>query len=116
MTTYSHYGVFILVALVILIAGCLEPPIQEPEVSVADISLSDVSLQKMTVNTTIVIFNPNPIGAKLNKVAFEIYYLDDGMKYLGHGEKTDIEVRDNGNTTVIIPVTIGQYTGITGNR
>jgi LEA14-like dessication related protein len=100
------FGSFLLVALCILIAGCMEPPIKEPTVTVGDIALSDVSLQAITVNTTVVISNPNPIGAKLNKVAFDVYYLDDGQNYLGHGEKTDIEVANNGNTTVTIPVII----------
>jgi LEA14-like dessication related protein len=99
-------GSFLLIALCIIIAGCMEPPIKEPSVTVGDIALSDVSLQAITVNTTVVISNPNPIGAKLNKVAFDVYYLDDGQNYLGHGEKTDIEVVNNGNTTVTIPVII----------
>jgi hypothetical protein len=66
----------------------------------------------MTVNTTVVIFNPNPVGARLNKVAFDVYYLDDIPRYLGHGEQTDIDVAGSGNTTVIIPVTIGNIQAI----
>jgi LEA14-like dessication related protein len=107
MTKSSVSCLFILIMGVMLIAGCMEPPIKEPVVTVGDIALADVSLQTMTVNTTVVIFNPNPIGAKLNKVAFDVYYLDDGQNYLGHGEKSNIEVKENGNTTVTIPVTIG---------
>ena len=100
-------GVFMLFVMFILIGGCMEPPIKEPAVSVQDIALSDVSLMTMTVNTTVVINNPNPIGAKLNRVAFDVYYLDDTENYLGHGERSDIEVKENGNTTITIPVTIG---------
>jgi LEA14-like dessication related protein len=107
MTKYALFGLILLIALLVLIAGCMDSPIKEPSVSVGDISLSDVSLRAMTVNTTVVINNPNPIGARLNKVAFDVYYLDDGQHYLGHGEKSDINVKENGNTTVIIPVTIG---------
>ena len=66
----------------------------------------------MTVNATVVIFNPNPIGAKLNKVAFDVYYLDDTPNFLGHGEQTDIDVISSGNTTVTIPVTIGNIQAI----
>jgi imidazole glycerol phosphate synthase subunit HisF len=64
------------------------------------------------VNATVVIFNPNPIGAKLNKVAFDVYYLDDTPNFLGHGEQTDIDVISSGNTTVTIPVTIGNMQAI----
>ncbi len=107
MTKSALFGLILLIPLLVLVAGCMEPPIKEPSVSVGDIALSDVSLRAMTVNTTVVIFNPNPLGARLNKVAFDVYYLDDGLNYLGHGEKSDIGVKENGNTTVIIPVTIG---------
>ena len=82
-------GIFILIAVFIFTAGCTEPPIKDPVVTVTDIGLSDITLQTMTVNATVVIFNPNPIGAKLNKVAFDVYYLDDTPNYLGRGEQTE---------------------------
>jgi LEA14-like dessication related protein len=100
-------GVFILFGLLILTSGCMEPPIQEPTVSVSDIAFSDISFQTMKINTTVIIYNPNPVGARLNKVVFDIYYLDGTRNYLGHGEQSDIDVISNGNTTVTIPVTIG---------
>lgn len=105
-------GIYILLTLVLLTAGCTEPPIKEPTVTVSDIALSDVSLQAMTVNTTVNIYNPNPVGAKLNKLAFDVYYLTDTRNYLGHGEKSNIEVKENGNTTVTIPVTIGNVQAV----
>lgn len=100
-------GPFILVALVLLTSGCMESPVQEPVVTVTDIAVSDLSLQTMTVNTTLNIFNPNPIGARLNNLVFDVSYPDGGRNYLGHGEKAAIEVNGNGNTTVIVPVTVG---------
>jgi LEA14-like dessication related protein len=100
-------GILLLFAVFIFTAGCMEPPIQEPSVSVSDIAVSDISLQALTVNTTITIFNPNPADAKLNKVAFDLYYLDDTRNYLGQGEQTNIDVIKNGNTTVTVPVTVG---------
>jgi LEA14-like dessication related protein len=105
-------GIFILYAIFILSAGCTEPPIKDPTVSVSNITLSGVTLQTMTVNATVVIFNPNPVGAKLNKVAFDVYYLDDIPNYMGHGEQTNIDVISNGNTTETIPVTIGNIQAI----
>ncbi len=105
-------AMFLLFVVFILIAGCAEPPIRDPVVSVSDIEVSDISVQTMTVNTTVVIFNPNPIGAKLNKVAFDVWYLDDTPNYLGHGEQSNIDVISSGNTTVTIPVTIGTIPAI----
>jgi LEA14-like dessication related protein len=99
--------ILLLFAILIFIAGCMEPPIQEPSVSVSDITVSDISLETIKVNTTVIIFNPNPIDAKLNKVALDLYYLDDTKNYLGHGEQSTIDVVKEGNTTVTVPVTIG---------
>ena len=107
MRTYILPGIFVLFTLLILFAGCTEPPVREPVVTVTDIGLSDVSLRTLTVNTTVTIYNPNPIGARVSKAAFDIYYLDDTAHYLGHGEQTNIVVRENGNTSVTVPVQIG---------
>jgi LEA14-like dessication related protein len=112
MNQLIRSGIFIIIAVFIFTAGCTEPPINDPVVTVSDIGLSDVTLQTMTVNATVVIFNPNPIGAKLNKIAFDVYYLDDTPNFLGHGEQTDIDVISSGNTTVTIPVTIGNIQAI----
>jgi LEA14-like dessication related protein len=105
-------SILLLFALLIFTAGCMEPliqepPIQEPSVSVSEITVSDISLEAIKVNTTIIIFNPNPIDAKLTKVVLDLYYLDDAQNYLGHSEQSTIDVIKNGNTTVDLPVTIG---------
>jgi len=107
MKPHLVYGVFLLFAVFILTAGCMESPLKEPTLTVDTISLSDVSLQTLTVNTTVTIFNPNPVGATLNKVAFDVYSVDETEHYLGHGEQTAIVVKENGNTTFTIPVKIG---------
>ena len=105
-------SVLLFFAILIFTAGCMEPfiqepPVQEPSVSVSDITVSDISLETIKVNTTIIIFNPNPVDAKLTRVALDLYYLDDAKNYLGHGEESTIDVIKNGNTTVNLPVTIG---------
>jgi len=100
-------GILLIAALFVVITGCSQPPVRQPTVSVSAIALSDVSLRTMTVNTTIVIFNPNPVGARLNRLAFDVWYTDGAEHYLGHGEQTAIDVKENGNTTVTVPVTIG---------
>ena len=102
-----HYGVFLVFSLFLLTAGCTQPALKEPVVTVGDISLSDVSFQAMTVNTTINVFNPNPVGADLRNVTFDVWYIDDAEQYLGHGEQSGIVVKENGNTSMTIPVRIG---------
>lgn len=107
MNRYILFGVFLIFGLFLFTFGCMEPPIKDPVVTVSDIALSDVSLETLTVNTTVIISNPNPIGARLNRAAFDVWYLDDTAHYLGHGEQTGIDVKEHGNTTVVIPVKIG---------
>jgi LEA14-like dessication related protein len=99
--------VFLVFFLFLLACGCSsEPPIKQPTVTVSDIELTDVSFRAMTVNTTVLIDNPNPFGANLNRIIFDVYYLDDTPRYLGHGERYEVDIHENGNTSLTIPVTI----------
>lgn len=109
MRTYLLSGIFLLFFLCILFAGCsTEPPVKPPVVTVADVTLSDVSLRTLTVNTTVNIFNPNPVGADLKRTVFDLYYVSGGSdQYLGHGELAQISIKESGNTSVTIPVKIG---------
>jgi LEA14-like dessication related protein len=105
-------GTFLLFAIFIFMAGCIglpvqEPPVQEPSVSVSDISVSEISLQALTVNTTIAIFNPNPVIGNLKNVTFDLYSVDDTRTYLGHGEQSNIDLVNNGTTNVTIPISVG---------
>ena len=97
----------VIIAIFILAAGCSQPALKDPVVTVGDITLSDVSLQAMTVNTTVNIFNPKPVGADLKNVAFDVWYQDDTPHYLGRGEQSGITVKENGNTSIAIPVRTG---------
>ena len=109
MRKYAISCVFLLFAAFILLAGCSsEPPVKPPVVTVTDVTLSDVSLRTLTVNTTVNIFNPNPVGADLRRTAFDLYYVTGGSdQVLGHGELNGFRVRESGNTSVTIPVKIG---------
>lgn len=109
MRTYVLSGIFLLFFLSLLFAGCsTEVPVKPPVVTVTDVRLSDVSLRTLTVNTTVNIFNPNPVGADLRRAAFDLYYATGGSdKYLGHGDLSGFSVRESGNTSVTIPVKIG---------
>jgi LEA14-like dessication related protein len=114
MITRLYSGVLVVFVVVILTAGCTQPALKDPVVTVGDIALSDVSLQAMTVNTTVNIFNPNPVGADLKKVAFDVWYLDDTPHYLGHGEQSGVTVKENGNTSITLPVRIGTVQAVQG--
>ena len=105
-------GSCFLLGLMLVVSGCTEPPVKDPVVTVGNITLSDVTLRTMKVNTTVTIFNPNPIGARMNRLAFDVYYLDGSRTLLGHGEKSDIDIRENGNTSIEIPVTISNVQAV----
>lgn len=98
--------VAILVAFTILLSGCSQEQVK-PTATVDDVSVKDISLQNLDLEVRVIVNNPNPVGAHLTKVAYDIYYLKDGeSNYLGHGEKKDIDIRKQGDTTITIPTTI----------
>lgn len=95
-----------LIAAALAVSGCTEE-LQKPTVSVSDITVSGITLQTLNLDARIIIDNPNPVGANLTKIAFDIYYLENGeSRYLGHGEKSNVEVRKQGPTPVIVPVVV----------
>lgn len=113
MRYLAHRMVFVLFFLFLLTCGCSsEPPVKQPVVTVSDLSLADVSLQSMTINTTVNVYNPNAFGARLNRVAFDVYYRDGTPQYLGHGEQRGIDIAGNGNTSVTVPVTVSNVQAI----
>ena len=91
------------VATTAALCGCSF--IKKPKVSVESIIPSGVGLSSVTLNVKIRIDNPNPFGAHLTKLEFDVYYLKNGkFVYLGHGEKQDISIKANGVTKVTVPV------------
>lgn len=54
----------LVVILGVISLGCIE----KPTVEVSDIALRDVSLTSTTIDVGLVINNPNPIGATLDKI------------------------------------------------
>lgn len=102
---YSKF-VLLLIFIVIAVSGCTEQ-IQRPTVTVSDITVRGITLQTLDLDTHIIIDNPNPVGANLTRITLDIYYLENGEpKYLGHGEKYNVEVRSQGQTTVTVPVVV----------
>jgi len=96
----------LLMAAALLAAGC-SGVVQEPTVEVTDITVTDVSLRSTTLDTNLTIENPNPVGATVSNLTFDLYYLADGERqFLGEGEEHGIEVAANGPTNVTVPVDV----------
>ena len=54
-----------------------------------------------------------PIPSGRNSIKWPlICYIDDIQNYLGHGEQSNIDVMSSGNTSVTIPVTVGNIQAI----
>jgi len=97
----------VIVAVLLCSAGCAALPLQEPTVTVENVTIENVTLQSVDLLLQVTIENPNPIGATLNRVAFNVSFLDDGQwVFLAHGERGGFSVRPRGTTTVSIPVTV----------
>ncbi len=102
----SYLAILIVaVAVTAVLSGCSF--IKKPEVSVVSVTPSGVSLSSVTLNVKIRVNNPNPFGAHLTKLEFDVYYLNNGkFVYLGHGERKDISIKANGVTEFTVPVKI----------
>ncbi len=91
----------VLVLMSGLLMGCAA--IKKPTVNVVSVKPSSVTPTSVILNVKVRIDNPNPIGAHLTKIEFDIY---NQNRYLGHGEKKDVSIKANGITEITIPVKI----------
>ncbi|ADC69872.1 hypothetical protein MFS40622_1195 [Methanocaldococcus sp. FS406-22] len=62
------------------------------------------------IDAKITINNPNNIGVKIKELVADVYYMDNygnNVKQIKHIEKQNIYIKENGITTIDIPITIG---------
>jgi LEA14-like dessication related protein len=79
------------------------------EVDVVGISFKDISLTTVTVGITVSVHNPNPIGAILDRIAYVIYFEEDGKwVQLGSADRTEnVTIKARGSTSFDITNQIG---------
>jgi len=103
-------GLIIAVILLILagIAYQFYRSLEMPTVTVDDISAREISEETMTLDVRVIVHNPNPVGADVSLITFDLFFFEnnDTQRYLGHGEKKNIRIRKKGDTTFTIPVVI----------
>ena len=100
-------AVILLIIVLLCSAGCVAPLLQEPTVTVETVTVENVTLQSVDLSLQVTVENPNPIGATLTRVAFDVFFLENGQwVFLAHGERGEVSVRPQGTTTVSIPVTV----------
>lgn len=71
------------------------------DVDIVGISLKDISLTTLTVDVTVSVHNPNPVGAVLHRIAYVIYFEEDGdWIQLGRADRTeDVMIKANSSTS-----------------
>ena len=100
-------AILLMVVLLCSAAGCAAPPLKEPTVAVGGVEVEKITWGSTNLTLRLIVDNPNPIGATLARVSFDVFFLDDGRAvYLAHGEQEGIRIRPDGETTVAIPVTV----------
>ena len=80
--------------------------LKEPIIAVNDVALRSFSFQSLTLDVTLGIDNPNPVGISLKSLSFDLFYQNrNDWVYLSHGERARFKI-NSGNNTVDIPVTV----------
>ena len=79
------------------------------DVNVVGISLKGISLTTVTVDITVSVHNSNPVGAVLHRIAYVIYFEEDGKwVQLGSADRTeDVTIKASSSTSFDIINQIG---------
>lgn len=102
-----HAGLLICAAVLLAAAGCTAPVYERPTVGVDGIAVENVSLSSIDLLLRLTITNPNPVGATLENLSFDIFFLEgDRQQLLAHGERRGFPIEPSGTTTVTVPVTV----------
>ncbi len=81
-----------------------EGTIERPSVVITDIDMMELTATEATINITVTVHNPNPVGGTFNKISYILYYKDERpiqgsgtYEYLGDSvneKKVAIETRE----------------------
>lgn len=71
------------------------------DVDIVGISLKDISLTTLAVDVTVSVHNSNPVGAVLHRIAYVIYFEEDGdWVQLGRADRSeDVMIKANSSTS-----------------
>jgi LEA14-like dessication related protein len=84
------------------------------DVDVVGISLKGISLTTVTVDVTVSVHNSNPVGAVLHRIAYVIYFEEDGKwVQLGSADRTeDVMIKASSSTSFDIINQIGTLSAV----
>ena len=100
-------AVSVILLAAILGFGCANA-IKKPTVEVIGVEIVDITLTTIELNLTLTVDNPNPFGATLNRIEYEVeYQAGDEWRPLGAGVREEpIGIRANGSSTFEVPATV----------
>ena len=99
------YAIFMLIAALILITGC-SMIMKDPEITVKDVAIESISSQKIDLNVTLNVNNPNAVGITIKSVVFDVYYQQgNDWVLIGHGEGGGYAIKP-GMNEITVPVTL----------
>jgi len=79
--------------------------LKEPIIAIHNVALRSFSLQDLTLDVSLNVDNPNPVGISAKSLSFDLFYKDrNEWVYLSHGERARFKINTR-NNRVIIPVT-----------
>jgi len=84
------------------------------DVDIVGTSLKDISLTTLTVDVTVSVHNSNPVSAVLHRIAYVIYFEEDGKwVQLGRADRSeDVMIKANSSTNFDIINKIGILSAI----
>jgi len=99
------YAIFMLIAALTLIAGC-SMLMKDPEITVKNVAIESISSQKIDLNVTLNVNNPNAVGITIKSVVFDVYYQQgNDWVAVGHGEGGGYAIKP-GMNEITVPVTL----------
>lgn len=103
---YRKTALFVLILAGMMMCGCaaLQQFVQAPTVSFKGVSLQDMSLIEGNMLFRLNVTNPNPIGATVRNVAYNLKL--NGREFLKNTVNKKISLPAGGSSMVELPVTI----------
>lgn len=87
--------------------------IERPTVEIADIDIIELTATEATIDITVVVHNPNPVGGTFNKISYTLYFKDErplrgsgAYEFLGYSVGEKKVAIETGDTTLHIFFTL----------
>lgn len=106
---------YVALCLILIFVSILAVWIGKPNVQIDSVKIynEDINLKNYILNITFHYEKTNPIPLTMNKIYFDIYFIDNGdskFTYIGHGESIEKEELDEERVFFTVPTQIKNVT------